>query len=449
MVLKKIFLPISVFFILTNECYSQNSNYWQNLIQTAFKNNPNVQEIKLEYDSALINKKQYDYQWFPQFTGSLQESTNLAPGKNYYLLNQESNSSYVHIFSPQIKLALYQKLPGNGSLGLTTSYGFNYLAERNVFQQWPQINFSINQTISRGMLGITGNPESRLINEQFYYSDITYRRNLSSQIQQILSLIQNFDTLNAQEDYYLALQNEYKSELITAQNKETAGLQSSMESYYAKNQLTEVQNTLKDLQNNKQQLLNEIILLIPDFETKALTEQRNELVKIISELYNTTNTESKSLETNLYNTIYSSIQKQHLYQFQNEENNYAPQLFINSSVSPDSTANAYYSDWYKSFRIFTENATPLILSVSIGIQKTFELPGAKKLRKEIYQMNRKSIEEQIFYSNQTQTFQLDILKSQIKKDSDYLSKLEEEILTEQDFREKRKNLFLPEPYYTK
>ena len=246
--LKRKFFSLTFFVILTTECYSQNNDYWQKAIQTAFSNSPDVNEIKLEYNSAIINKKQYDYQWFPQFQVSIQETTTISSGKNYYLLNQESDASYVHLLSPHLQLAFFQKLPGKGSIGLSTSYGLNYLAERNLFQQWPQINLNINQTLGRGMFGIAGNPESRLINEQMYYSKLNYKRKLNLQFYEILSLFQNIDFICSQEKYYLALVQEYDSELKTAYEKEKTGLQSSMESYYTKHQLTEAQSNLKDLQ---------------------------------------------------------------------------------------------------------------------------------------------------------------------------------------------------------
>ena len=438
--LKRKFFSLTLFVVLTNKCYSQNNDYWQKAIQTAFSNSPDVNEIKLDYNSAIINKKQYDYQWFPQFQVSIQGTTTVADGINYYLLNQESDSSYVHLLSPHLQLALFQKLPGKGSIGLISSYGFNFLAERNVFQQWPQINLNINQTLARGMMGIAGNPESRLINEQMYYSELNYKRKLNLQLYEILSLFQNIDFICSQEKYYLALVQEYDSELKTAYEKEKTGLQSSMESYYTKHQLTEAQSNLKDLQYQKQQCLNELILLIPNFNADVLSNQRNQLSSIINNLYETTNTQLQSLDSNLYSLIYSSVQKQYLYQFQNDETNYAPQLVISSSITPDGNMNAYYSDWYKSFRIFNESPNPLNFTLSIGIQKNFELPGAKKLRNEIYQMNKSSIENQIQFSKQTQEKQLEMLKSQILKDTSYLLELETEIVTEQDFREKRKKL---------
>ena len=57
-----------------------------------------------------------------------------------------------------------------------------------------------------------------------------------------------------------------------------------------------------------------------------------------------------------------------------------------------------------------------------------------------YEMNKSSIENQIQFSKQTQEKQLEMLKSQILKDTSYLLELETEIVTEQDFREKRKKL---------
>lgn len=426
--------------LLTNKCFSQNNYYWQKAIQTAFSNSPDVNEIKLEYNSVIINKKQYDYQWFPQFLASIQETTTVSGGKNYYLLNQESDSSYVHLFSPHLQLSFSQKLPGKGNIGLATSYGLNYLAERNVFQQWPQINLSVNQTLGRGMFGIAGNPESKLINEQMYYSQLNFKQKLNLQLYEILSLFQNIDFICSQEKYYLALVQEYDSELKTAYKKEKSGLQSTMESYYTKHQLTEVQSNLKDLQYQKQQCIKELILLIPDFNTDEFSNQRNELSSIINNLYETTNTQLQSVDSNIYSLIYSSVQKQYLYQFQNDESNYAPQLLLSSSITPDGNMNAYYSDWYKSFRIFNESPNPLNFTLSIGIQKNFEFPVARHIRKEILKMNNESVENQILFSKERQKRQLDILITQIKKDSSYLSEFEKEISIEQDFRNKRSKL---------
>lgn len=437
----RFFFPVLIFFtLLTNECYSQDTDYWQKAIQTAFSNSPDVNEIRLEYNSAIINKKQYDYQWFPQFQASIQETTTISGGKNYYLLNQESDSTYVHLLSPHLQLAFFQKLPGKGNINLSSSYGLNFLAERKVFQQWPQINFSLNQTLSRGAFWISGNPETKLLNEKMYYSELIFKQKLSSQVFDILSLFQNMDFICSQEKYFLALEQELNSELRTSYEKEKNGLASGLESYYSKHQLTEAQNNLKNIQYQKQQIMNELILLIPDFNADELSNQRHQLSSIINNLYETTNTQLQSLESNLYNLIYNSVQKQYLYQFQNDETNYAPQLVISSSINPDGNMNAYYSDWYKSFRIFNESPNPLNFTLSIGIQKTFELPGAKKLRKEIYTMNKASIEEQFFYSKKIQKKQLEIIKEQLLKDSNYLSELESEIITEHNFREKRKML---------
>ena len=83
-----------------------------------------------------------------------------------------------------------------------------------------------------------------------------------------------------------------------------------MESYYTKQQLTEAQSNLKDLQYQKQQCLNELILLIPNFNADVLSNQRNQLSSIINNLYETTNTQLQSLASNLYSLIYSSVQKQ-------------------------------------------------------------------------------------------------------------------------------------------
>lgn len=439
MVLKK-FLFSGIFFLGTLSLFSQENDYWQKLIQTAFENSEEVNKLKIDFLSTLVSKKQYDYQWFPQLQVSLQGNTNITRGDYIYILNQTSDSALTPVLSPFINFSLYQKLPGQGSLNLSTSYGFNYLPERNLFLQWPQISVSYNQYLGRGAFGIAGNPEYRLVNEQLYYSRLMYKRNLSSQIQEVLSLIQQIDIICAQEDYYDSLVKEYESELLTAQKKESSGMQSSLEAHYAKHQLSEASNNLSDIQYSKKQLLIQINILLPDFSQKDLTDRRHELHHLINSMYESVNKENQSLNKNIYNTLYSSILQQYHYQFQNSEINYAPSLVISSSLSPDGNFYAYYSDWYKSFRQLKETPYPINLTVSIGIQKNFELPGARKLRKEIYNLNITSIENEKQFIQKTQEKQLILLQNQINLDISYISKLTSEIATEQEFREKRKKL---------
>ena len=395
MVLKKFRKGIMLFLLLqiTFLCFSQEENYWNSLIQTAFHNSANTSSIKKDYISTLISKKQYDYQWFPNFQIGFQTSFNASRGDTLYILNQASDSEITWIASPSTGISIYQKLPGNGYVSLGMSYGFNYSLERKVFLQWPQLQLSLNQKLSRGAFGITKNPEHLLIAEQMsYYSDL-YKRNLDSEVQNILGLIQQADILCAQENYYQALAKEYESEMLTSKEKNRSGMQSSLETHYASRQYSEALNYLNDITYEKALLNQELLILIPDFIQDDLQEERFALQKIIQKIYDEIKKEPEDINKNFNNGLYSSIQRQYLYQYQNNEINYAPELYMTTSISPDSSFNSYYSDWFKSFRVLKETPYPIDFSFTMGIRKTFELPQAKKLRQETFQLSKDALEK--------------------------------------------------------
>ncbi|MCQ2577752.1 MAG: TolC family protein [Treponema sp.] len=437
---KKLYIAL-ILFLLSSLLFSQEENYWKKTISTAFENSENVSNIKRDYLSTKISKKQYDLQWFPQSQISLQGSSSTTRGDGLYILNEASDSALTQVLSPFINYSIYQRLPGQGSLSFSAGYGFNFIPTRRTFLQWPQISLSLNQYLGRGAFGLTRNPEYKLLKEQLKYSDIMYKKNLTSQIQEILSLIQSLDILCAKEDYYTSLVKEYESELKTAEQKNAAGMQSGLEEHYARFQLSEVTNSLTELQYSKKQLLIEISILIPDFDISDLHAKRDELLDMVNKLYAKVNPNSNSINNNTYNVLYNSVLQQYLYQYQNNEISYAPSLVISSSLSPDGNYYGYYSDWYKSFRLLKETPYPIKFSVSIGIQKSFELPGARKLRKEIYKLSRESVEDELYLIQKTQEKELAILQEQIKSDLSYIVNLEKDIYTEQTFREKRKKLF--------
>lgn len=439
MVLKK---SIFMFFLFLNTtCFCQENDYWINLIKTAFENSAKLNDLKLEHTTSLINKKQYDYEWFPKIQVNLQEITKFSRGDGYLVLNQESDSSKVTTINPFISFSFIQKLPGQGSFVFSSNYGFNYLKEKKAFLQWPELSFSFNQYLNRGAFGITADPENKLVSEQFNYANLTFENNKNSLLQEILILFQTYDLTCADRNYYQALVNEYESEVNTAEKKETAGMQSNLEYHYAKHQLSESQNKLNELELNKKELLNEINLLIPDFSEEEIIN-KNELLLLINTIFNSIDTEIDSIKNNTYTTLYNSILNQYLLQYQYNEINYSPNLYISASCSPNENFNSYFSDWYKSFRIFKETFFPFNYSINIGIQKNFEIPKAKKMRKEIYKISKESIDNQKEFIQTKQEKELLLLKEQILYDSNYLQTLENEIPLENDFRENRKKLFL-------
>lgn len=444
MVLKKKIIILYLQIFISISCYSQDTtdiSFWTKFFQTAFDNSKNVFNLKQEHNSTLISKKQYDYQWFPQLQVSLQETTTITRGDGIYLINQEPSSELATILTPFMNFSIIQKLPGQGSISLSTGYGFNYVADRNAFMQFPQINLNFSQYLGRGAFGITGNIDNKLINEKMDYTNLTFRKNLSSEIIRIFSLLQQYDELSAEENYYTSLVTQYKSELETAKQKEITGMQSKLQSHYANHQLTEALTKLEEIKTQNKHILKEIQILNPDFKLEQLKSERTKLKDFLNKLYLALDIKEESLNSNLDNEIYESMKKQLLLQFQVTENNYAPVLVISSTLNPNDSIFPYYSDWYKSFRIFKETDDPLTFSLSVGIQKSFEIPQARKIRKEIYELNQKSIANEIEFYKKNIEKELPIAQTQITSDLSYIETLDKEIIEENSYREKRKALF--------
>ena len=452
MVLKKTNIKKILFLLLLFEsfyCSSQeNSNsdkWWQATFQQAFLNSSKIRQILNDYSTTVAQKKQYDYSWFPVIQAGIQDNFNLTRGDYVYILNQSTESQHTLIMSPAVSLSIYQKLPGNGQLSLIADYAFSYYLKRDSYIQFPQFQLTLNQTLAKGAFGIQKDPEYLLNNEQINYNHMILERGLITELLNILNLIQTADILYAQEDYYNALLQQYKSEMNTANEKAVSGLVSALEKFYTEHQYTQTQTELKEIQYEKEKVLKELQLLIPDFDFTESAKLRNEFGKIICKItgnldYTDTSYVS-SIQHNLDFFIYESILEQYKLQYQNENKNFAPVLYISSSIKPDSNFNSYYSDWYKSFRTLNQTPYPIDFSLAVGIQARFELPGAKKLRKEIYTLYKDSVTSQMDNMQALQYNELLILLNQIESDTQYLQKIEDQLNLENEFRTERQKLY--------
>ncbi|MCR5063879.1 MAG: hypothetical protein K6A89_11410 [Treponema sp.] len=448
MVLKKFAaIILLLYFLCSQNINAQDRNYWNHFFQTAFENSSEINDIKKDYISAIISKKQYDYHWFPNLQVALQNTTSASRGDYIPVLNKQnastntSASRLTWLTSPATSFAISQRLPGGGELAFGAGYGFNYSFEHKAFLQRPEIQLSLNQLLSRGAFGITKNPEYQLMKEQKEYSELVYKIKLNSELINILQLIKNADILYSQEQYYEALMKKYESELNTAKEKAASGMQSNLQTHYAEHQYSEAMQKLNDIRYEKDNIKKEIEILVPQFNFKDIDTNRIELIEMILKIYNSIEPIETEIENNSNVKIYSSILKQYLFQYRTNEINYAPEFFLNSSITPNSSVNANFSDWYKSFRIFKENKNPFDFSVTMGVRKKFEFPAAMKKRKEIYELNKNAVETEFTVTQNTQKRELKILLEDINNKRNYLQSLETELQTEQFFRENRLNLY--------
>ncbi|MBR5032648.1 MAG: hypothetical protein IKX70_03195 [Treponema sp.] len=427
---------------------TETKEWWPLVLQTAFLNNPQTIRLINEYQSSIIQKKQYDYSWVPVIQTGIQDSFNLRRSDYLYILNQTSktNSDHLVVMSPAATVSLIQKLPGNGQLSFTADYSFNYITKQNAFIQYPRMELSFSQSLSRGAFGITKDPEFLLLREQMNYSRLSLEKNLFEELKNIITLIASADIIFSQEEYYKALEKQYEIEADTAKEKNQSGLQSNLEAFYADHQYVTAHDKLNGIIFDKEEVLRALLLIIPDFDHTQINDKRNELQVLIQEIFEKTEVLSSediqiSLEGNFDSLIFSSILEQYKLQFQNDGKQSAPILYISSSISPDTTFNSYYSDWYKSFRNLNERPYPVNFSFAVGIYKSFELPRAKSLRKEIYNLYNESIKNEMKVNQNSQKNELDILLNQIKKDTEYISTLERQLEEESAFRLDRMKLF--------
>ena len=437
MVLKKYLMLLIIIYNLS-PCLASD-NYWQNLFKTAFSNNPKVKEIEKNYISSYIYKKQNDYLWFPYFQLDLHQNIEETRGDYLYLQNQYSNNQNMWIFNPLINFSINQKLPGNGNINLSAGYGFNYLIDRNAYLQLPQFQFHFSQNLGFGSFGITKNPEKLLLNEQLSYSQLQYKKEILQQIHAILEIIQNYDNLRAEEKYYSALVLQYETELKTAQAKYDTGLQSNLETYYAQHQKTTYTKQLKDILSNKDKLLKEIELLFPDFNEDELENNYSLLKQQISTLFNSI--KKPEVENNIDSRLYTTILNQQKYNYQISENNFVPNFYITSNLTPDSNLYIYYGDLYKSFRNLLDFPYPLSFTTSVGIKINFESIKAKKLRKELLKLDNEFTQKTLVTNIERQNKEVLLLQNQISQNIEYLNNLDNEIKIEKNFRMKRLSLF--------
>ncbi|MBR4790461.1 MAG: hypothetical protein IK024_06170 [Treponema sp.] len=446
MVLKKKILLFSLLsFSILNFVFSLETEFWQQTLQTAFSNSITINRIINEYSSTLIQKKQYDYSWFPVIQAGLQESLNIQRGDNLYVLNQTPDSSFKMLMSPAASLSVIQKLPGRGQLSFTADYAFSWLTEQNAFIQFPQLQLKLNQSLTRGAFGITKDTELLLIREQLSYSRLIMEKNLFEELKSIINLLSSADILLAQKDYYKALAEEYKSQASTAKNKEKSGLQSGLQSFYAEHQTVEAENKLNELSFKEKDLLKNLYLILPDFDIKQINDKRIELADLIQEisgkLTNYFHEEAEKLiEQNLDSQIYSNSLRQYNLQKKNEDKNSAPVLYFSSTLKTDNNFYNSYSDWFKSFRSLNQSPYPIDFSVAVGIQKTFELSSAKKLRNDIYRLYSDSITKEMQIKQVSQKGQLFILLAQIEADTKYIKELKAQLESENTFRIERAEL---------
>lgn len=448
---RKIFLILFLFLAALDTWPEESTSteaWWPTTIQTAFSNSSKIASLINEYQSYVVQKKQYDYSWFPVIQTGIQNTFNLRRSDYLYVLNQTQvlDSEHTILMSPAATISIIQKLPGNGQISFKADYAFSYFPKKRAFIQYPNLELNFSQNLFRGAFGITKDPEILLLQEQLSYSRLLLENNLFEELKNIISLIASVDTFFSQEEYYKALSKQYESEAATAKEKNQSGLQSGLEAFYAAHQFVNTSDKLNNIIFDKDEVLTNLLLIVPDFDYTQMKSKRNDFKKLVLQIFNDLtpylqNEESFNLSQNTESLLYTSLLNQYKFQFQNEGKQSSPVLYLSSSISPDNSFNSYYSDWYKSFRNLNERPYPFVFSFAVGIYKSFEIQKAKTFRKEIYNLYCDSINNEMQVTQASQKNRLLILLKQIETDTEYLDNLELQLQDESDFRAERIKLY--------
>ncbi len=206
-------------------------------INSALERRPEVQKIKNDLLSVVIQKKQYDYQWIPVLQLDFPQNAALLRGDDFSVMNQKSSSKHMLMLEPAVKFSLQQKLPGNGSFSIYSTYDLNYLPERRAYLQNPSLGVSFAQTISTDSFMFGKNSEALLMKAQTSYKITNLKKSLYSELADFISLLAEYDSICAELAYNKAQVDFYSAKERAAGRKNKNGSQSNLEFFYARHSL--------------------------------------------------------------------------------------------------------------------------------------------------------------------------------------------------------------------
>lgn len=425
---KSFFILVFSFFSSLSFCHDEIINS----IRSSLEKNPGVQEIMNDFNSMKIYKKQYDYQWFPSLQLDFPESVTLSRGDSFAIMNQKPNPQHTIMLNPTVRLSLQQKLPGNGSFSISSGYRLYFLPERKYYLQLPFFSASINQTISKDSFKYGNNSEVQLIKVQMEYGIFDFRKKLFSQLKEFINLLSEYDILCSEISYYQAQVEFYTAKTNSAEEKNKNGLQSNLELYYARHSLQNNNQQLKNLEFQKNDISQKIQQLYDTFDFSMLDENRDFLMDFF---------DSEKQDFVSDKKIYENIIMQNSLIYNQNELSFKPQFYFSAQVNPDTNIYYQYSDWNKSWRSLVSSPLPINVNSTIGLVINFELPKAKTMRKEIYELEQENVRNQMLATVELQKKAFDSNAKEINNLSNYYHSLKEEFESENSFRTARKEMF--------
>lgn len=428
---------ILIYFIAfySNRVFSQDNNHnsWKNVFLEAYSNLPEVQKIINNKKQAEILYLQSKFQYLPKFSIDLPQRFSISPGDFFYTNGLSVSPKLASIISPTLETKIYQKLPGNGIFQITSRYSFNFLSETRSYLQNPSLTLSLSQSLGYGFLGIR-DPDIKLRKVQLDYNTTYYEKQLFEQIINIVKKIKDFDTQNVDRKYNELLLRLYEVKSLTTINKQQLGVQSELESFYAKQELMNLKHKITILNYDTNEISSEINLLMPSLTEDFVEKKRSSLMKFLSTNFKF---DSESINERLYQNL---IFQQEL-EYQKNEQNHVPLLYSSASLSPDSDLYFKFSNWNKSWEELFSFPHPLIYTFTLGIKIEFETNKEKKFRKELLQKTTESIYKELKTIQIREVNEKKLLIEQIQQLNEYLRNLEKDIYEENIFCNERKKLF--------
>ena len=400
-------------------------------INSALERRPEVQKIKNDLLSVVIQKKQYDYQWIPVLQLDFPQSAALLRGDDFSVMNQKSSSKHMLMLEPAVKFSLQQKLPGNGSFSIYSTYDLNYLPERRAYLQNPSLGVSFAQTISTDSFMFGKNSEALLMKAQTSYKITNLKKSLYSELADFISLLAEYDSICAELAYNKAQVDFYSAKERAAGRKNKNGSQSNLEFFYARHSLQNFTWQLKKSNFAKNELEQKITQLYDSFNFLVLEEGRESLMEIL---------DSGKIEFESDERLFESLILQNKLNYKKDELSFKPQFYFSAGLCPDTNFYYQYSDWKKSWRSLIEPPPPIKVNAAAGVRINFELPKAKKMRKEIYELEEENIRNKMRAAVELQEKNFLANETEILSMAEYFYALKNEFASENSFRQARKEM---------
>jgi hypothetical protein len=392
------------------------------LLKTAWENSSEAKQVKAAYAEACITYNLQNLDRYPQFSIYLPQTIMPSSGANTYILGQSVTQEGHALLKSAAGVNLKQKLPGDGSISVGTSYTMSKVWDQANYLQGPSISLEIQQPLGPGAFSSNDDPDKKKAQLSLEKAEIEYNSACASFMLHVIGILktQNVAALSCQ--YYEMSQKsceETHEENELHKKQERISAVKYWESERAL--LSAERNTAKARFELDAAIASCTSLLGVDSTNISITsEALDDFTKVLSaagigiDIQSGVSNEQRSLR-NQAMTVFQDSRK--------DGSSHAPIVSLSFSAAPDYDSYYYYSDWKHSWAQLLENPYLWDISISLNIKYSINTLKEKKLRNTLYQTQMEAIQNSLDDLKKKQALERIRLIEQIKSSNAYRESL--------------------------